>query len=158
MTLAAYEPRSLPESLAGLFSLALDLRWSWHHGSDLLWRALDAETWDSTRNAWLVLNSVSDDRMAELALDPEFLRQYEQQIQAHDQFIHAETWYSNDCSESLDEGVAYFCMEYGLSECLPLYSGGLGVLAGDFLKASSDLGCPLLPLACFISKATFARP
>lgn len=157
MTLAAYEPRSLPDSLAGLFSLSLDLRWSWHHGGDALWRALDAETWESTRNAWLVLNSVSDDRMAELALDPEFLSQYEQQVQAHDEFTHAETWYSNDCSESLEEGVAYFCMEYGLSECLPLYSGGLGVLAGDFLKASSDLGVPVIAVGLLYQQGYFRQ-
>ncbi|GGE73570.1 alpha-glucan phosphorylase [Streptosporangium jomthongense] len=157
MTLAAYTPRSLPESLAGLISLALDLRWSWHHGGDVLWRALDAETWDSTHNAWLVLNSVSAERMAELAEDPGFLRHYQEQVRAHDAFIHAETWYSKSCPGSLKSGVAYFCMEYGLSECLPLYSGGLGVLAGDFLKASSDLGVPVIAVGLLYQQGYFRQ-
>ncbi|WP_417514494.1 alpha-glucan family phosphorylase [Marinobacter sp.] len=157
MTLAAYTSRSLPESLAGLFSLALDLRWSWHHGGDVLWRALDAEIWDSTRNAWLVLNSVSGERMEELAKDPAFLRHYQQQVKAHDEFTLAETWYSNDCSGNLERGIAYFCMEYGLSECLPLYSGGLGVLAGDFLKASSDLGVPVTAVGLLYQQGYFRQ-
>lgn len=157
MTLAAYTPRSLPESLNGLFQLALDLRWSWHHGTDELWRALDAEIWDTTRNAWLVLNSVSGDRLEELAADPEFQDSYKAQISAHQEFIEADTWYSSECPGGLGEGIAYFCMEYGLSESLPLYSGGLGVLAGDFLKASSDLGVPVMAVGLLYQQGYFRQ-
>ena len=157
MTLAAYTPRSLPESLNGLFELALDLRWSWHHGTDELWRALDAEIWDTTRNAWLVLNSVSGDRLEELAADPEFQNSYKAQTSAHQEFIEADTWYSSECPGNLGEGIAYFCMEYGLSESLPLYSGGLGVLAGDFLKASSDLGVPVMAVGLLYQQGYFRQ-
>ena len=157
MTLAAYTPRSLPESLNGLFQLALDLRWSWHHGTDELWRALDAEIWDTTRNAWLVLNSVSGDRLEELAADPEFQNSYNAQISAHQEFIEADTWYSSECPGDLGEGIAYFCMEYGLSESLPLYSGGLGVLAGDFLKAASDLGVPVMAVGLLYQQGYFRQ-
>lgn len=157
MTLAAYTPRSLPESLNGLFQLALDLRWSWHHGTDELWRALDAEIWDTTRNAWLVLNSVSGDRLEGLAADPEFQNSYNAQISAHQEFIEADTWYSSECPGDLGEGIAYFCMEYGLSESLPLYSGGLGVLAGDFLKAASDLGVPVMAVGLLYQQGYFRQ-
>ena len=157
MTLAAYTPRSLPESLSGLFQLALDLRWTWHHGTDELWRALDSDIWDTTRNAWLVLNSVSGERLEELAADPDFQQRYREQIHAHQAFTEADTWYSTDCPGDLGEGVAYFCMEYGLSESLPLYSGGLGVLAGDFLKASSDLGTPVMAVGLLYQHGYFRQ-
>ncbi|MCR8916011.1 glycosyltransferase family 1 protein [Marinobacter panjinensis] len=157
MPLAAYTPRSLPESLSGLFTLALDLRWTWHHGSDELWRALDEDTWEATRNAWLVLNSVSDDRLQELAEDPAFQNSYEDQINAHHEFVHANTWYSDDCPGDLGQGIAYFCMEYGLCESLPLYSGGLGVLAGDYLKAASDLGIPVTAVGLLYQQGYFRQ-
>ena len=157
MTLAAYSPRSLPESLTGLFQLSLDLRWTWHHGTDELWRALDAEIWDTTRNAWLVLNSVSGERLKELAADPGFLERYREQVLAQQQFIRASTWYSSDCPGDLGEGIAYFCMEYGLSESLPLYSGGLGVLAGDYLKSASDLGVPVMAVGLLYQQGYFRQ-
>jgi len=157
LTLAAYTPRSLPESLSGLFQLALDLRWTWHHGSDELWRALDEETWETTRNAWLVLNSVSGDRLEELAQDPSFQQRYLQQLAAHHEFVNASTWYSDDCAGDLGQGIAYFCMEYGLSESLPLYSGGLGVLAGDYLKTASDLGLPVTAIGLLYQQGYFRQ-
>ena len=157
MTLAAYRPRQLPEALNGLFTLALDLRWSWHHGSDVLWRTLDPETWDSTRNAWLVLNSASGERLDELSRDPEFLARYREQMDVHDRFVRARTWYSEQCRNELDRGIAFFCMEYGLSESLPLYSGGLGVLAGDYLKAASDLGVPVTAVGLLYQQGYFRQ-
>lgn len=157
MTLAAYRPRQLPEALNGLFTLALDLRWSWHHGSDVLWRTLDQETWDSTRNAWLVLNSAAGERLDELSRDPEFLARYREQMDAHDLFVRARTWYSEQCRDELDRGIAFFCMEYGLSESLPLYSGGLGVLAGDYLKAASDLGVPVTAVGLLYQQGYFRQ-
>lgn len=157
MTLAAYRPRKVPEALVGLFTLALDLRWSWHHGSDVLWRTLDEETWTATRNAWLVLNSVAGDRLEELSREPSFLARYREQMEEHDAFVHARTWYSDQCDNSLDRGVAFFCMEYGLSESLPLYSGGLGVLAGDYLKAASDLGVPVTAVGLLYQQGYFRQ-
>ena len=157
MTLAAYRPRQLPEALNGLFTLALDLRWSWHHGSDVLWRTLDQETWDSTRNAWLVLNSASGERLDELSRDPEFLARYREQMDAHERFVRADTWYSEQCRDELDRGIAFFCMEYGLSESLPLYSGGLGILAGDYLKAASDLGVPVTAVGLLYQQGYFRQ-
>jgi len=157
MTLAAYRPRQLPEALTGLFTLALDLRWSWHHGSDVLWRTLEPETWDSTRNAWLVLNSAAGDRLEELSRDPDFLARYKEQMDAHERFVRTPTWYSEACHDELDRGIAFFCMEYGVSESLPLYSGGLGVLAGDYLKTASDLGVPVTAVGLLYQQGYFRQ-
>ncbi|MDX1552159.1 MAG: alpha-glucan family phosphorylase [Marinobacter sp.] len=143
--------------MSELFTLALDLRWTWHHGSDELWRTLDEETWETTRNAWLVLNSVSNDRLQELASDREFQKRYAEQVSAYHEFVHASTWYSDDCPGDLGEGIAYFCMEYGLCESLPLYSGGLGVLAGDYLKAASDLGVPVTAVGLLYQQGYFRQ-
>jgi len=157
MTLAAYTMRALPDQLAGLIPLALDLRWSWHHGSDQLWRMLDEEVWESTHNAWLVLNSVSAEHLLALAENPKFLNVYQDQITHHQAFNEADTWYSDTCKGLLGEGVAWFCMEYGVSESLPLYSGGLGVLAGDFLKAASDLGVPVMAVGLMYQQGYFRQ-
>lgn len=157
MTLAAYRPRQLPEALNGLFTLALDLRWSWQHGSDQLWRTIDPETWDSTRNAWLVLNSAAGDHLDDLSRDPGFLSRFRDQMEAHEQFVRTRTWYSEQCRDELDRGIAFFCMEYGLSESLPLYSGGLGVLAGDYLKAASDLGVPVTAVGLLYQQGYFRQ-
>lgn len=157
MTLAAYTPRHIPEALSGLFTIALDLRWSWHHGSDELWRAIDEETWNATGNAWLVLNGVSADRLDSLAADSHFNGLYRKQLETHSEFSRAATWYSDTYPGKLDPGVAFFCMEYGLAESLPLYSGGLGVLAGDFLKASSDLGVPVTAVGLLYQQGYFRQ-
>ncbi|KPQ30061.1 MAG: starch phosphorylase [Marinobacter excellens HL-55] len=157
MTLAAYTMRALPAQLSGLITLALDLRWSWHHGSDQLWRSVDADAWDTTHNAWLVLNSAAGEHLQALAEDPDFLEMYQSQMAAHRTFSESATWYSETCNNQLGEGVAWFCMEYGVSESLPLYSGGLGVLAGDFLKAASDLGVPVMAVGLLFQQGYFRQ-
>ncbi|KEF32427.1 Glycogen phosphorylase [Marinobacter nitratireducens] len=157
MTLAAYTPRHVPEALSGLFDIALDLRWTWHHGSDELWRAIDQEVWDATGNAWLVLNSVSGECLESLAQDPAFMALYSRQLESHREFTEAPTWYSDTHPDELGHGIAFFCMEYGLAESLPLYSGGLGVLAGDFLKASSDLGVPVTAVGLLYQQGYFRQ-
>ncbi|MGC8118914.1 alpha-glucan family phosphorylase [Marinobacter sp. VGCF2001] len=157
MTLAAYTMRALPAPITGLMALALDLQWSWHHGSDQLWRWLEEDVWDATHNAWLVLNSASFERLQQLAEDPEFLTIYQQQLSRHEAFRQSVTWYSRNCEDQLAGGVAWFCMEYGVSESLPLYSGGLGVLAGDFLKAASDLGVPVSAVGLLYQQGYFRQ-
>ncbi|MBS8239160.1 alpha-glucan family phosphorylase [Marinobacter lipolyticus] len=152
-----YLHRRLPEELRGLAGLALDLRWTWHHGSDVLWRTIDEECWDATHNAWLVLNSVSGNDLTRLAADPDFIALLTEQLAAYDQFCNAATWFGEAYPDTLTNSVAYFCMEYGMAECLPLYSGGLGVLAGDTLKASSDLGVPLIAVGLLYQQGYFRQ-
>lgn len=152
-----YIPRQLPEPLEGLVELALDLRWSWHHASDVLWRRMDPEIWDATRNAWLVLHSVSDRRLNELAEDAGFTKLVERQMAAQVEHRRSDTWFSTRYAGQATGPIAFFSMEYGLTESLPIYSGGLGVLAGDLLKAASDLGVPVVAVGLLYQQGYFRQ-
>ncbi|MEQ9547673.1 MAG: alpha-glucan family phosphorylase [Marinobacter sp.] len=147
----------LPGELTGLADLALDIRWTWHHGSDVLWRTIDQECWDATHNAWFVLNSVPGKQLQTLASDPDFIALLTAQLAAYNEFHQSATWFGEAYPETLKGQVAYFCMEYGLAACLPLYSGGLGVLAGDSLKAASDLGVPVIAVGLLYQQGYFRQ-
>jgi starch phosphorylase len=151
-----YLPRPLPESLEGLATLALDLRWCWHHGADELWRTIDSELWEATANPWLILETVSDRRLQALQDDPEFLDELKRQLGARDRHLAADTWFGSG-PEPFRGTVAYFSMEFGLGESLPIYSGGLGVLAGDHLKTASDLGVPLVGIGLLYQQGYFRQ-
>ncbi|MEW6765877.1 MAG: alpha-glucan family phosphorylase [Pseudomonadota bacterium] len=152
-----YLPRALPPALQELSTLALDLRWSWHHGTDALWRTVDPELWEATANPWLILESVSGQRLAELAGDEAFLTALRQQIAARDEHYQAETWFASRYAGVFSEEVAYFSMEFGLSESLPIYSGGLGVLAGDCMKTACDLGVPMIGVGLLYQQGYFRQ-
>ena len=156
MQISRYLPRSLPQPLQGLATLALDLRWSWHHGTDDLWRAVDFELWEATGNPWLILESVSDQRLSELAEDKNFLDAIRQQISAYEEHYNAKTWFSTQ-QDRLKGQIAYFSMEFGLSESLPIYSGGLGVLAGDCMKTASDLDVPMVGVGLLYQQGYFRQ-
>ncbi|MCG6897907.1 MAG: alpha-glucan family phosphorylase [Thiocapsa sp.] len=152
-----YLPRPVPDALAGLVDLAVDLRWSWSHCADALWRCVDAELWDATGDPWLILESVSQNRLDELAADPRFLRDLAEQVASRENQLKQQTWFDS-LPDAGDLGtVAYFSMEYGLSEALPIYSGGLGVLAGDHLKTASDLGVPLVGVGLLYQQGYFRQ-
>jgi len=146
-----YLPREVPASLSDLVTLALDMRWSWHHGADDLWRRVDPELWDVTANPWLILESVSGQRLLELSTDKQFLQALQQQITARDEHFQAETWFAATYGSRFRGQIAYFSMEFGLSESLPIYSGGLGILAGDHLKTASDMGIPMVGVGLLVS-------
>jgi starch phosphorylase len=156
MTQAAFAPPALPSGLEPLAELALDLRWTWSHGADHLWRHLDQETWDDTRNPWLLLQSVPRDRLAACARDPDFRRDVEQVLEARGAYLTAPPVLEG-ASGALARPVAYFSFEYGLGEAIPLYAGGLGVLAGDHLKAASDLGVPLVAIGLLYQEGYFRQ-
>ena len=108
---AQYSPRSLPESLQGLIALALDLRWSWYHGADRLWRSVDAALWEATaNNPWLLLQQIPDQRIAELAKDQLFLRDLNEHLAAQERHLSAETWFSRTYVGYFVGTVAYFSM------------------------------------------------
>ena len=136
-------PRSLPEPLLPLATLALDLRWTWSHAGDALWRALDAELWERTENPWLMLQLVSADHLEALAGDERFLADLRAQVAERREMLEQPGWFTKTHG-SKTAPIAYFSMEFGLHEALPLYAGGLGVLAGDHLKTASDLDVPLV--------------
>lgn len=127
-----------------LQELALDLHWSWSHDTDIIWRKLDPVLWELTHNPYVVLQTVSAERINEV-LDQAELRQLVQELlQQKQQHDVAPAWFQQTYGSAPLTAVAYFSMEFMLSEALPIYSGGLGNVAGDHLKAASDLGVPVI--------------
>jgi starch phosphorylase len=146
----------LPEGLEGLAEVGLDLRWSWSHATDPLWERIDPELWSLTRNPWLILQSVSSARLEALAQDPAFRAQVDEHLRRHRKGWEEPCWFS-EAHTSTPLTVAYFSMEFGLSEALPIYSGGLGILAGDHLKAASDLGVPVVGIGLLYQQGYFRQ-
>jgi len=132
----------LPRKLAVLAELALDLRWTWSHAGDTLWHMVDADAWERTRNPWTMLLDVPRERLTALAADPAFNKELEALLAARHRYQREPGWYGRTQARSVLKRVAYFSMEFGVDEALPLYAGGLGILAGDYLKTASDLGVP----------------
>jgi len=152
-----YFPRSLPEPLSGLATLAVDMRWSWNHASDALWRKIDPELWESTGNPWFILESVSQTHLESLAVDEEFLSELHHQLAQRHLALSQSTWFAEHVGRDDLSAVAYFSLEFGLNEALPLYSGGLGILAGDFLKTASDLGVPVYGIGLLYQQGYFRQ-
>jgi len=157
MKTSHYLPRALPESLQALATLALDLRWSWNHGADAMWGQVEPELWEATRNPWLVLETVSDERLNELADDRHFLKQLGQQVDERNAHFKAKSWFPEIIGNNFTGQIAYFSMEFGICESLPIYSGGLGVLAGDYLKTACDLNVPLIGVGLLYQQGYFRQ-
>jgi starch phosphorylase len=149
--------RPVPPALAVLVELSLDLRWTWSHATDHVWETLDRDTWERTANPWLILQTVPLQRLEELAADPAFTSELARLARARRDYLEAPSWCVRNVPGSLSCTVAYFSMEYGLSEALPIYSGGLGVLAGDHLKTASDLGLPLVGVGLLYQQGYFRQ-
>jgi glycogen phosphorylase len=126
-----------------LTDLALDLRWSFNHSADRLWEQLDPELWDLTHNPWVVLQTVSRERLQTVTAEPEFQKLLADLNRERQAAESPEGWFQRAHPHSGLTCVAYFSMEFMLSEALPIYSGGLGNVAGDQLKAASNLGVPV---------------
>ncbi len=152
-----YLPRKLPEQLTGLAELAVDMRWSWDRQAEELWRKIDAEMWDTTGNPWFILESVSQERLDQLSHDDVFLRQIQQQLERMRETIEKPAWFQRFHRDAPISAIAYFSMEFGLSEALPIYSGGLGILAGDHLKTANDLGVPLYGIGLLYQQGYFRQ-
>jgi starch phosphorylase len=145
------------DGFAPLAELALDLSWSWNHGGDELWRRLDPTLWQLTRNPWVVLQTVSRDRLASVLADPAFRRDLEGQLRARRDAADAPAWFQRQHPQAGLTRAAYFSMEFMLSEALPIYSGGLGNVAGDQLKACSDLGIPVVGVGLLYQQGYFRQ-
>ncbi len=152
-----YQPRPLPDALAALTELVLDLRWTWSHAGDALWRRLDPEAWTQLRNPWVTLQELPEGRLDRLAGDPGFLHDLERLREARAAYVADPGWYGTRHADAALHGVAYFSMEFGLSEALPLYAGGLGVLAGDYLKTASDLNVPVVGVGLLYQEGYFRQ-
>ncbi len=137
--------------------LALDLFWTWSHSGDRVWELMDPELWARTRNPWVILQSLSDSRLEELAEDSDFRVELERLTDERREHLKSGGWFEETHKDSGLGLVAYFSMEFGLSEALPIYAGGLGILAGDFLKASSDLGVPVIGVGLLFQEGYFRQ-
>ena len=136
---------SLPEALAPLRELAYNLHWSWNPDIFEAFRSIDRELWEEIgHNPVLMLSSVSQERLESLAGDDAYLAYLDRVLQQHREHLEDKSWYEERHGERSHMAIAYFSAEFGLAECLPLYSGGLGVLSGDHLKSASELGIPLV--------------
>ncbi|HBE20058.1 MAG TPA: alpha-glucan phosphorylase, partial [Cyanobacteria bacterium UBA11367] len=149
----------LPPALEPLRKLAYNLHWDWNVETKDLFRRLDRDLWESSRhNPVLLLSTISQARLAEVAEDEGFIAQMERASRQLDEYLKERTWYRKHRGTSdSNECYAYFCAEYGLTHCLPIYSGGLGVLAGDHLKSASDLGLPLVAVGLLYQEGYFAQ-
>ena len=150
-------PHEGVEGFDSLAELALDLHWSWNHATDEVWRQLDPELWKFTQNPWVVLQTASKDKLKSVLANPEFRTKIDQLLQSKRQATEAPAWFQKNYPQSPLKCVAYFSMEYMLSEALPIYSGGLGNVAGDQLKAASDLGVPVVGVGLLYQQGYFRQ-
>lgn len=140
-----------------LKDLAFDLRWSWNHSTDEIWGRLDPELWELTQNPWVVLQTVSKKAIRDLAADDVFASKVRRMLQNKQEGEEASAWFQAAHPETALKGIAYFSMEFMLSEALPIYSGGLGNVAGDQMKAASDLGLPLIGVGLLYQQGYFRQ-
>ena len=136
----------LPERIERLAELAHNLYWTWNQGARVLFRRLDPELWEaSNHNPIILLRDVKQEQLEEAANDPEYAARFDAVMAEFDSYLKSDdTWFASRYGSAGKHRYAYFCAEYGWHESIPLYSGGLGVLAGDHTKAASDLGVPLV--------------
>lgn len=148
----------LPDELAPLTELAYNLHWSWHHETIDLFRRLDRDLWDQTyHNPVKMLGMVKQDKLAQAVQDGGFIDQMHRVHRILNDHITRTSWFESKFGHNDSPQFAYFSMEFGLTECLPIYSGGLGVLAGDHLKSASELGLPLVGVGLLYQQGYFQQ-
>ncbi|HET6186549.1 MAG TPA: DUF3417 domain-containing protein, partial [Trebonia sp.] len=166
---------ALPESLAPLRDLTLNLRWSWHAETRDLFAAIDPAGWEASRHDPVaLLGEVPPAQLESLGHDHAFLRRLDDAARDLEQYLSGPRWYqqhadggprgSDGTGSDRARGpggppaaIAYFSPEYGITQALPQYSGGLGILAGDHLKAGSDLGVPLIGVGLLYRHGYFTQ-
>ncbi|MGQ9582449.1 MAG: alpha-glucan family phosphorylase [Thermoplasmatota archaeon] len=136
---------TLPERIKPLQSLAYNLCWTWNHEAMDLFNRLDPDLWEATNhNPVRMLGSVIQPRLDAIARDEGFIAQLERVVRSVNEYMTGDIWYDRTYGKPPGPLVAYFSAEYGLTESLPMYSGGLGVLAGDHLKSCAEMGIPIV--------------
>ena len=146
-----------PMGMDELKELALNLHWSWNHVADELWEALDPYLWELTQNPWVILQTVSRKRAEALLATPKFQDLLSSLLQHKHRFFSADAWFQKQHRDVPLTSVAYFSMEFMLTEALPIYSGGLGNVAGDQMKAASDLGVPVVGVGLLWGQGYFRQ-
>ena len=149
----------LPEEIIGLDKLANNLWWCWNYEAEELFKKIDSDLWENNKNPIVFLSEVSHKRLLEVVEDDEFMDQYQQVMNKFENYLaNDNTWFQDNFSGIEDNQViAYFSAEFGFHESLPIYSGGLGVLAGDHCKSASDLGLPFVGVGLFYEYGYFKQ-
>jgi len=149
----------LPKRLSRLSELAYNLWWTWKPQATRAFRRLDADLWERLgHNPILLLREIGRPRLNQAAKNKEYLALYDEVFADFDSYMNeTKTWTSQNHPELNGRPIAYFSMEFGLHETLPIYSGGLGVLAGDHLKEASDLGLPLVGTGFMYAQGYFSQ-
>ncbi len=145
------------EGFDALASLALDMRWSWNHTADELWQQLDPALWEQSHNPWLILQTVSGDQLQRQLSSSSFREKLNLLVRAQEEEDAEESWLKKTHPNTALKTVAYFSMEFMLSEALPIYVGGLGNVAGDQLKSASDLGIPVVGVGLLYQRGYFRQ-
>jgi starch phosphorylase len=145
------------DGIDALVELALNLHWSWNHASDELWEALDKELWEATQNPWVILRTVSHEKIKAALEAVDFRHRLDSLLRHNRESYRAEAWFQRKHAGAPLTTVAYFSMEFMLSEALPIYSGGLGNVAGDQMKAASDLGVPVVGVGLLYGQGYFRQ-
>ncbi|MGN6244734.1 MAG: alpha-glucan family phosphorylase [Motilibacteraceae bacterium] len=150
----------LPEPLAALGELALNLRWSWHPESQDLFRSIAPETWDEVgHDPVALLGSLTPEQLSRLAEDHRLVRRVEEAAADLQDYLTGDRWYQTlgQDDTAAPRSIAYFSPEFGITAVLPQYSGGLGILAGDHLKTASDLGVPITGVGLLYRSGYFTQ-
>lgn len=148
----------LPESLEPLRVLAYNLWWSWNPPAVDLFRRLDVELWEQCgHNPVALLGQISQQRLERVARDDAYAAQLGRVMDQFYIYTESRSWFAEHFPEHRDDVIAYFSAEFGLHESMPIYSGGLGVLAGDHLKSASDLGIPLVGVGLLYRQGYFEQ-
>jgi starch phosphorylase len=149
---------ALPDSLKDLESIAANMFWTWDSDCVDLFRRIDPNLWLACgHNPVKLLGTISQSRLKELTENKGFLRQLQTTSEKLKLYLEGPTWFEKVCSKSTKPVIAYFSAEFGLHECLPIYAGGLGLLAGDHLKSASDLGVPIVGIGLLYQKGYFRQ-
>ncbi len=145
------------EGVEMLVELALDIMWSWNHCTDQIWHELEPELWEQTHNPWIVLRTVSKDKLKKLFANNGFRKTIKDLLKYKRELQTRPSWFQANYPNTPLSCVAYFSMEFMLSEALPIYSGGLGNVAGDQLKAASDLRVPVVGVGLLYQQGYFRQ-
>ncbi|MFC1485445.1 alpha-glucan family phosphorylase [Candidatus Latescibacterota bacterium] len=149
---------SLPKPLEPLRELVFNLAWSWNPQAVNLFYRLDRKLWEETyHNPVNIIGRISQDRLDSLEKDEGIITQLARIRDQHEKYLKGSSWYSKNIEKTEEKSIAYFSLEFGLVECLPIYSGGLGILAGDHLKSASDLGIPLVGVGLLYQEGFFRQ-
>ena len=145
------------DGVDALVELALNLHWSWNHAADQIWKALDEELWAATQNPWVLLRTVSREKIKTALGTPEFRQRLDGLLQQNRDSYRSDAWFQHAHPSAGLSTVVYFSMEFMLSEALPIYSGGLGNVAGDQMKAASELGVPVVGVGLLYGQGYFRQ-